>query len=142
MTDVARSSCFCGKVHVEVSGDPVLQGYCHCDDCRHWSGTPVTAYAMWPQDNVRIVSGEDHLGSFTKNGVTIRRSCSECGGSVMTESQGMKLIDVYPTNLEGFDFAPTTHIRYGQRVIDMPDGLPKFKDLPEKAGGSGEMIPD
>ncbi len=142
MADRHQGRCFCGAVTVEVVGEPALQGYCHCEDCRRWSGTPVTAYALWPADNVAITAGEENLGRYTRTGRAMRRFCTTCGGSVMTESTDIGLIDVYPVLLDGFPFAPATHIRYGERVVDLPDGLPKFRDMPAEAGGSGELIPD
>ena len=52
------------------------------------------------------------------------------------------MIVVYPMTLadSGFEFEPTMHIFYGERVVDFTDGLPKFIDLSEPEGGSGEMI--
>jgi hypothetical protein len=32
-----KGECFCGAVHVEVSGEPEAMGYCHCRSCRSWS---------------------------------------------------------------------------------------------------------
>lgn len=37
-------------------------------------------------------------------------------------------------------FAQVAHIRDAERVIDFTDRLPKFSDVPEEAGGSGQMI--
>ena len=142
MAEVKQGGCFCGAVQVEVTGDPALQGYCHCEDCRRWSGTPVTAYALWPGNNVRITKGSEVLGSFVRTEGTIRKHCTDCGGSVMTENEPLGMIDVYPVLLDGFNFKPTMHIRYGSRVIDMPDGLPKYRDMPAGAGGSDELIQD
>lgn len=50
------------------------------------------------------------------------------------------MTDVYPYLLRGFSFQPQAHVWYGQRVVEMNDGLPKFRDMPEEAGGSGEMV--
>jgi hypothetical protein len=33
-------------------------------------------------------------------------------------------------------------VYYQDKVHRMQDGLPKFKDLPEAAGGSGEEVPE
>ncbi len=34
------------------------------------------------------------------------------------------------------------HLFYSERVVDFGDGLPKFIDMPETYGGSGEMADD
>jgi hypothetical protein len=33
-------------------------------------------------------------------------------------------------------------LHYADTVLAMKDGLPKLKDFPTKAGGSGEIIPE
>ncbi len=142
MSDPLKGSCFCGAVQVEVSAPPVLQGYCHCGDCRRWSATPVTAYALFPSVAVQVTEGQDQLIHFSRDGQARRAHCGKCGGAVMTELPANGLTDVYPPTLDGFTFEPECHIRYGQRMIDIPDGLPKFRDMPVQSGGTGELIPD
>lgn len=142
MAETFRGTCFCGSVALEVAGEPMLQGYCHCDDCRHWSGSPVTCYALWQSDAVRITEGADKVGSYSKSGQAERKHCSECGGALMTVIPAGGLTDVYPALLTGFRFQPQAHVHYALRQFDMPDGLPKFRDMPDTAGGSGEMIED
>ena len=142
MSDTHSGSCFCGAVGVEVEGDPISEGYCHCADCRAWSAAPVTSYALWPADKVRVTAGEDRLRAFSKTGGTIRRSCADCGSLVLVELPGAGLVDVFPPRLSGRAFAPAAHVNYAARIVDMPDGLPKFADLPEAGGGSGRMIED
>jgi hypothetical protein len=52
------------------------------------------------------------------------------------------LVDVPAFLIEDFHFHPAFHVHYQESVQQMPDGLPKFKDLPKPAGGSGEEIPE
>ena len=42
--------CFCGAVQFTVTGEPAVQGYCHCESCRHWSASPVNALTLWPRE--------------------------------------------------------------------------------------------
>jgi hypothetical protein len=44
--------------------------------------------------------------------------------------------------IRGLDFRPTLHVHYGERVLAVRDGLPKFKDFPKDFGGSGDVIPE
>ena len=135
-----EGSCFCGAVKVQVEGDPAMQGFCHCTDCRGWSAAPVNGFALWPADKVKVIQGEDKLSKYTKDGRSVRRSCTVCGGAVMTEHPGMGLLDVYASILSGYHFAPQAHVFYAERMIDMSDDLPTFRDLPAEVGGSGETI--
>lgn len=140
MTETFKGTCFCGAVEVQVTGPAVIEGFCHCTDCRAWSATPVTAYALWPAPNVEFTKGADKIADYSKTGATQRQHCSDCGSLLASAVPEAGLIDVYPLRLEGRAFQPKGHVHYASRVIDMNDGLPKFADLPAEAGGSGEMI--
>ena len=142
MVDVYKGRCFCGTVQFEVDGDPALQGYCHCNDCRQWSGAPVTSYALWQSGDVRITAGQSKVTTFSKSGQAERQHCSACGGALMTVIPDAGMTDVYPHLIDGLRFQPQAHVWYGVRGIDLNDGLPKFKDMPAEAGGSGETIAD
>ena len=52
------------------------------------------------------------------------------------------LFDVFSGLLSDLDFKPTVHINYENSVLPIRDGLPKFKDMPEDWGGSGEFLSD
>ena len=61
-----KGECFCGAVHVEVSGEPEAMGYCHCRSCRSWSGGPVNAFTLWKPGAVRVAAGAEYVGMFQK----------------------------------------------------------------------------
>jgi hypothetical protein len=142
MAKVRTASCFCGAVEVSVEGDPVTQGFCHCASCRAWTAQPVTAYALWPAPLVRVTKGADVFGHAPRNDNLATGFCTKCGGAVLAESKLSGLTDVFPMIVHDFEFVPQSHINYAERAIDMRDGLPKFKDMPDVAGGTGEMMPE
>jgi hypothetical protein len=39
-------------------------------------------------------------------------------------------------------FKPAVHLNYAETVLPVSDGLPKLKDFPAAAGGSGELVPE
>lgn len=137
-----KGQCFCGAVQVEVSGQPAVTGYCHCNSCREWSAGPVNAFSLWKPETVRITRGADKLGSYSKTPRSTRKWCRECGGHVLTEHPAMGLTDVYAPILQNFSFTPALHVFYAETVLPMKDGLPKMKDLPAEAGGSGQTVPE
>ncbi|HEX7006114.1 MAG TPA: GFA family protein [Alphaproteobacteria bacterium] len=142
MAETYKGSCFCGAVEIEASGAPAVAGYCHCADCQSWAAAPVNAFSLWPPEAVRVVKGADSLGTFNKTESSYRKFCKTCGGHVMTEHPGMKLVDVYAPVLRGFRHVPTVHVHYGSKSMSVKDGLPKFKDLPAEFGGTGETLPE
>ena len=135
-------SCFCGAVQIAVTGEPVLTGYCHCDSCRHWSAGPVNAFTLWNPGAVKVTKGEGNVGTFNKTPNSFRKWCKTCGGHVLTEHPTFSLTDVYAATIPDFSFKPAIHVNYQETVLHMKDGLPKFKDLPKEAGGSGETMPE
>lgn len=132
-----EGSCFCGAVHVAVSGEPEAMGYCHCDSCRHWSAGPINAFTLWKPEAVRITKGEDNIGSFNKTPQSLRKWCRTCGGHLLTEHPELGLTDVYAAILPELKFTPGVHVHYQETVLRIHDGLPKLRDTPAEIGGSG-----
>jgi hypothetical protein len=50
------------------------------------------------------------------------------------------MVDVPAGGILGLAFAPSLHVHYGEKVMAVKDGLPKFKDFPKDFGGSGEVV--
>ena len=140
MTEKYTGSCFCGAVEVQVTGPSVAEGYCHCKDCRAWSATPVTAFALWPEAMAEFTKGADKVADYSKTGSTHRKHCSDCGALLASAVPVAGIIDIYPLRLAGREFKPQMHMNYESHVLAMKDGLPKFKDMPKESGGSGEMM--
>jgi hypothetical protein len=136
------AQCFCGAVEIEASGAPVEAGYCHCRSCRAYSGAPLNAFTLWNDDQIRVVRGAALLSGFNKSGMSNRLHCAKCGGHVMTQHPGMGLTDVFAALFATLVFRPTIHLNYADTVLPMKDGLPKLKDFPSHAGGSGECVPE
>jgi hypothetical protein len=142
-----EGSCFCGDVRFTLSGEPEAMAYCHCNSCRRWSAGPVSAFTLWKPETIQITRGSDNIAAFDKNPGTNdetvlsdRKWCKTCGGHIYTEHPIMGLIDIPAVVISNFAFKPGFHVHYQESVHPMKDGLPKFKDLPKEAGGSGDEI--
>ncbi len=142
-----EASCFCGDVQFALSGEPEAMAYCHCNSCRHWSAGPVSAFTLWKPDTIQITKGAENIAAFNKNPgtnnqtvVSNRMWCKTCGGHIYTEHPTMGLVDIPAVVISNITFKPGFHVHYQETVHHMKDGLPKFKDLPIEAGGSGDEI--
>jgi hypothetical protein len=143
MTDsVYNGRCFCGAIHVEVRGDPILAGYCHCQDCRDWSNAPVTSFAMWPYDAVTITQGEENLALFGRIPETPRAWCARCGGHIgaFRDKYDPPHVSLFPHMVPAFPFAPSLHVFCREAVIDIKDDLPRYRDLPKSITTPGTMV--
>lgn len=143
MSDVTRTSgCACGSVQIEIRGEPSVMAYCHCDSCRSWLGAPVHAASLWPTANVTVVKGADRLGIYKRTEASHRQFCTSCGAPVLVRHPDLGLTDVPAGSVEGLEYEPTLHVNYGEKVLAMRDGLPKFRDFPKGFGGSDETLPE
>ena len=137
-----KGGCFCGAVQLEVTGKPEAMGFCHCSSCRSWAAAPVNAFTLWKPARVKVTRGEADIGTFHKTEQSHRKFCKICGGHLMTAHPAWDLIDVYAGVIPAFPFKPGVHVHYGETVMPLRDGLPKFKDIPKEMGGSGELLPE
>jgi len=137
-----KGQCFCGTVKFEISGAPEGMGYCHCESCRSWSAAPVNGFTLWTPENLKITEGAEHVGEYHKTDNSHRKFCTRCGGHLMTDHPGMGLVDIYSAMLPELDFQPGLHVHYSEKVLSIPDGLPKFADLPGDFGGTDKQLPE
>ena len=139
--------CFCGAVTYRLKGTPELMAYCHCQSCRQWGATSTSAFTLWSPEALKVTQGQEKLASFDKNSaknkgevLSERTWCQRCGSHVFTKHPKMGLIDVPSPLIPDLEFIPAFHVHYQEHVMPFKDGLPKYSDLPEPAGGSGKLM--
>ncbi len=134
--------CFCGEVQFTASGDPALMAYCHCDSCRSWSAAPVSAFTLWKPEAIQVTHGVDSIVTSNRTKNSDRKWCRKCGGHVFTGHPEMGMTEVCAAVIPDLDFEPVLHVHYQETVLHMHDGLPKMRDVPKEAGGSGITLPE
>jgi hypothetical protein len=136
MTLIKRGGCLCGALRYEVTADPVESGYCHCRICQRSSGAPVLAYASFPVDSFRYVTGTP--SSFASSSRGAREFCANCGTQIaFRASPGPRTVDVNVGALdEPARFPPEKHIYCSSAVpwMNLADALPHFNEGPPKSG--------
>jgi hypothetical protein len=143
MSEKHTGACYCGAVEIELRGEPLDMGYCHCENCRRYSAAPVSAFTLWKPENVKVTRGAEFFGKFKSSDISDRRYCTKCGGHIMLDHPTLGLIDVRLGALEkSFPFKPTVHLNYEETVLPIKDGLPKLRDFPTSIGGTGETLPE
>ncbi len=139
MGDTTRKSgCLCGAVELEISGEPNIMAYCHCESCRGWLSAPLHAASLWPTENVQVVKGADKLGLYKRTEASHRQFCTACGAAVLIVHPDLGMTDVPAGSIHGLVYEPTTHVHYNEKVMAVRDGLPKFKGF----GGPGNELPE
>lgn len=123
--------CLCGEITYRVKGEPTRVSYCHCVECRRFTGSAVLIGALVNR-NVFEMSGNTMQYRSSLQG--IRHFCGNCGSSMFYE------FDNYPDRIEilvgTMDNAdtviPTFHGFYSERIgwFDVADTLPRWHTMP------------
>ena len=78
--------CLCGGVRYEVTEAPVVAGYCHCTRCQRRTGSAAACSALIVPCSMRVIAGEELLGSFDPPDGWSKVFCSACGGALWAQS--------------------------------------------------------
>ena len=150
-----QGGCYCGSVRYEISSDPQFTLVCHCSICRRLQSSALGAPAtFFPVEGLKVTEGEEHLTEFLSPRRFSRVFCNKCGSRLWSNMENsdlnLPMVAVYTTNLDenvhadGLhrEYEPSAHLFYANRLYDCLDGKPKFVDMAEDFGGSGEMLSD
>jgi hypothetical protein len=75
-----EASCCCGALRVKVIGDPVLNGVCHCSNCKRRTGSSFGWQCYFPEDAVSPPTGEPvRYDIASQSGAQQRYFCKVCG---------------------------------------------------------------
>lgn len=146
---IYEASCHCGRVRYELDAEkPVDAKYCHCTTCQKLHGACFQWAAIFHKENINFTHGHHDLTWYDSQEKTTRHklpckvSCEYCHTPIMDE--GRKMILLFPSliNFKSADdrrkFAPSCHMFYGQRLVDIPDGKPKWTGI----DGKSDLIED
>ncbi|KAK2023016.1 hypothetical protein LX32DRAFT_708971 [Colletotrichum zoysiae] len=139
-----RGACQCGQVSYWLQKDkPLASKYCHCKDCQKMHGAPFQWAAIFSKEDLAFDKGVDGLAFYSSgknlqgHDLPCKVSCGFCGSRIMDEGRNMVLVFPGLLHFDGEqkrdNFEVQKHIFYGQRVVDMPDGKPKWSGLDEKS---------
>jgi hypothetical protein len=129
--------CRCSEVALRVTGEPVVQLYCHCDDCRAAHGAAYVAAVIYPETAVKITRG-------TPTPIVVRTNkrfrCEACGTHMFSEIEAVGLRSVNAFLFPKGEFQPQAHVQCQHAVLPVKDSLPHYKGFPAAAGGSDECV--
>lgn len=126
---VVEGGCFCGAVRIRTEGEPLAVVYCHCNDCRRWSGAPVSVFVGYPAGRFEM---ERDVSRAYESSPGVRRTfCGECGTALLYEDERLPG-EVYVA-VGAFDdperFEPEAHSWASKRLswLHIEDGLPRYE---------------
>ena len=127
--------CSCGAVELTLTGRPLVQYVCHCDDCQAVHGAAYGC-ALYPTDAVAL-SGDTRALVLRSSP---RTKCSRCGTYLFAEVPGHSVRGVNGALFPEGGFTPGFHMQCRFAKGPLADDLPHFKGLPSRFGGSGELM--
>ena len=142
MPETHTGGCYCGAVEIEVRGEPLEMGYCHCENCRRYSAAPVSAFTLWKLKRSSSPKARNSSASSKAAKSAIVAIAPSAAATSCVDHPTLGLVDVRIGALRNFPFKPKVHLNYAETILPMKDGLPKLKDFPAEIGGSGESIPE
>lgn len=124
-----EGGCFCGAVRIRAEGEPLCVPCCHCNDCRRWSGAPLSIFAGYRVEQVEMMRG---MSRTYESSPGVRRSfCGECGTALFYEDERLPG-EIYIA-IGVFDdpeqFEPESHSWSSQslRWLRLRDDLPRHE---------------
>jgi hypothetical protein len=136
-TRIRGLACRCGAIRLEVSGDPIVQFYCHCDDCRAVHGAAYVPESVFQAAAVKVTQGTPNAWTLKRNP---RVSCGACGTRLFIDVLALGLRGINGYVLPPGLFAAEFHMQCGFAVEPVRDGLPHYKGRPPRFGGTDERV--
>ncbi|SFK82874.1 Uncharacterized conserved protein [Shimia haliotis] len=101
--------CYCGAVLLRSDTPPATVAYCHCSDCRRWTGAPLPAFAALSTTDLHT-SPDQGVGVSHSKGVT-RWNCTSCGSPLMARFEYLPNQVYVPLGLldQAADLPPALH---------------------------------
>jgi hypothetical protein len=129
--------CRCGAIEIELAAAPIVQFYCHCDDCQAMHGAAYVPESVYAADAVRVVRGTPVAWTLRRNP---RHLCGTCGTRLFIEVAALGVRGVSGTLLPRGEFRPSFHMQCQFAVLPVNDDLPHYKSRPARFGGSDETV--
>jgi hypothetical protein len=83
-----KGSCLCGAVAFQIEGALHSARYCHCTNCRKFSGTAYAARALAQAAQLAVTASEAAVTKYDSGG-GLRVFCASCGCPLWYEPNGL-----------------------------------------------------
>jgi hypothetical protein len=128
-----KASCLCKRVTYQINGPIHKARYCHCTDCRKFSGAPYAAWGL-VQTSQLAISPPDAQVTKYNSGNGLRVFCTRCGSPLWYEPTGAPQFRGVPLGaLDDRDVpAPERHVWVRSKVswASISDSLPQHETHP------------
>jgi hypothetical protein len=125
-----KGQCFCGAVQYEVDGPLKFVAHDHCSICRRISGAAFVTWAGVPQEQFKLIIGNEVITKFKTTSEAERQFCSRCGSHLFFRSTRWpgEVHFTVATLTDKLEVPPKAHVFYSDRIewMHIQDDLPKY----------------
>ena len=98
-----QGQCLCGTITFQVTGEPAMQGNCHCSDCKRATGASYATIASFKEAQFELLSGTpkrfEHVAD--SGSQMTKAFCPDCGSLLFgSNSRREGVVSVYAGSLE------------------------------------------
>ncbi len=125
MSNTQEGGCLCGDIRYKILGDPVLQLFCFCSDCRSITGSDAWPGYMVKDADFLCVQGTPRVyEKVSKGGRTVKQNfCGKCGSTLWGETE-FGLVSVGAGSLDNPEiFSPAKKV--------FVEGAPHWARIPD-----------
>jgi hypothetical protein len=136
---VLGGGCLCGAVEYQVADALRYAGYCHCSECRRFSGSAFSAFGGVAADAVEVTRGESEIATYRKSEDSLMCFCSVCGSSLFSRKPESGVVHLRLGSLTDTpSLRPQAHIFVGSKAAwyEITDDMPRFEVAPGKGSGT------
>ena len=130
-------ACRCGACELEIIGEPLVQMYCHCDDCQAVHGAPYVPESVYRADQVTVTRGEPLTWKLKSSP---RYTCPTCGTRMFIDVLPLKRRGVNGYMLPAGAFTAAFHMQCKFAVAPVADKLPHYAGRPPQFRGSDDRV--
>ena len=125
--DTYTARCYCGASRLTLLAAPLTAAYCHCVDCRRWTGAPVGAFVAFEATALRT---DPPLGPGVSHSPGVERwNCPQCGSPLAATFDYLPGQVYVPLGIldQAAEIAPENHCHSDAALpwLHMEDGLPR-----------------
>ena len=128
-----KGGCLCGAVEYEIPDALLYAGYCHCSECRRFSGSAFSVFGGISKGDFRLLKGDESIKHYAKNANTVLGFCSICGSSLYAAKTQREMINLRLGTLRDVpSLAPQAHAFVVSKApwYEIRDDLVQFEGAP------------
>jgi hypothetical protein len=125
-----KGGCLCGAIEYVIPDALQYAGYCHCSECRRFSGSIFSAFGGIPKTSFQILKGSENIRHYQKSPHTVLGFCAICGSSLYADKPQKGMVHLRLGTLHDVpSLTPQTHAFVGSKVpwYQIQDNLQQFE---------------